>query len=99
MPSAFFTRSAASPDMKKFACITSTGSGSRRIRAIMYCANGPMYGSNCSLGTSVGGPAGTWITRMRGPIGTTSGKCGLSQRVYTSTSRPRSASCFATFAT
>ncbi|KVD96098.1 hypothetical protein WS63_31345 [Burkholderia stagnalis] len=99
MPSRRFTRSATSPDVKKFACIRSTVAASRRSRAITSSANAPMYGSSRSLGTSAGGPAGTWITRIRAPIGTTSGRCGLSRRLQTSTSSPRSASCVATRAT
>lgn len=61
--------------------------------------NAFMYGSSASFGTFDGGPAGTWITRMPAPMCATSGRCGLSQRVNTSTSTPSRASCLATFAT
>lgn len=55
MPSRHFTRSAASPDMKKFVCIASTRSGSRRTRAIMASMHATVYGNSGSFSTSAGG--------------------------------------------
>src|SRR6266540_2278655 len=60
---------------------TTAGVKSASQRAARYRPNSPMYGSSSSLGSGVGGPAGTCSTSTPGPNGTTGAMSGSSRRV------------------
>ncbi|OLT07623.1 hypothetical protein BJF77_13845 [Kocuria sp. CNJ-770] len=73
-------RRAAIPDIQKCAC-TRSGAPVRAQSRASQRPNSSMYGARSSLGSGLGGPAGTCTTRAPGASSTTSGSRTASRRV------------------